>query len=306
MTNHSGKMVVGFLLGGSIGEKVLREIYKKYLVAYVLTDSSSQCVINTAKICGIPLYVGNPREGRASKFINEKGYAKPDVLVSANYRFLIDSDLIELPRLFAINIHGSLLPRYRGRAPLIWSIINGDEYSGITIHKIDDGCDTGPVIYQKKVNIPPDATGADMVDQFAELYPVMLNEVLKSISNGDYNLTPQNEAQATYYGKRTPEDGLINWSWHRERIYNWVRALAPPYPGAYAYNRDKKVIISSLSFSHHGYSCHDPDGLVLKVENQKPVVKSPNGAVTITEYCLVGGGQLYVGDLLTDVKFNHA
>jgi len=127
----------------------------------------------------------------------------------------------------------------------------------------------------------------------------MLNEVLKSISNGDYNLTPQNAAQATYYGKRTPEDGLINWSWHRERIYNWVRALAPPYPGAFTYCDDIKIIVSSVTFSTVGYSYNEPDGLVIGIQSGCPVVKTPNGALRLISYGSSADVKLHAGDRLS-------
>ncbi len=296
--NQSKPFRIGMLLGGSLGVSVLKELIDFFEIAFILTDRGSPEVPELAKQLNFTLFVGNPREGNALEFISSLNQKHVDVLVSANYRFLISEDLISYPRLFAINIHGSLLPRYRGRAPLIWAIINGEKESGITIHCIDDGCDTGDILLQKRINIPSDATGGEMVDVFSTMYPSLIKKTLDDIKNGTYVRSVQDESEVTYYGRRTPEDGLICWDWHKERIYNWVRALAYPYPGAFTLFEKNKIIINSVCFSTKGFSSSDPNGLVLAIESNNPVIKTPNGALILNDFVCEGQMQICVGDLL--------
>jgi methionyl-tRNA formyltransferase len=288
---------VGMLLGGKPGVAILRELVDMFDIAFVMTDQGSPEVVNLAKQMGLSLFIGNPRDGYAMRFLVELNRKRADILVSANYRFLIGKDLIDYPRLLAINIHGSLLPKYRGRAPLIWAILNGEKESGITIHCIDKGCDTGAILHQERIMIPPDVTGGEMVTIFSGMYPRLIRKVLMQISTKSYTLRSQNEQVATYYGRRRPEDGLICWEWYRDRICNWVRALAPPYPGAFTFSDGNKVMINAVCLSDQGFSDSAPNGIVLAIKQGRPVVKTPNGALMITDFCTDSQLKIYTGDI---------
>jgi len=292
------KPKVGVLAGGMLGLNVLQNIVTEYRCEFILTDNASREIVAQAQQLKIPYFVGNPRGGAALKGLKKQGFERPDILVSVNYPFLIDDELISLPHLLSINIHGSLLPRYRGRAPLIWAIINGDDYSGITVHAIETGCDTGPVLLQQRVEIPPDATGAEMVALYSELYPGLILEALSLISSGNYILSPQDDTKATFYGKRTPDDGLIDWSWCKERIYNWVRALAPPYPGAFCFVHGEKIIIEKVGYSDYGFSFADENGCIIGNEDGCPVVKTSNGAIRLDFISVPPHVKIEPGDLL--------
>ena len=134
---------IGVMACGKIGLTTLKVLLNSFDVAFILTDRLSQFIREFAEKSGIPVFEDNPRQGAATKFIRRMEIKQIDVLVSVNYRFLIDADLITYPKIMSLNIHGSLLPRYRGRAPLIWAIINGETETGITVHCIDEGCDLG-------------------------------------------------------------------------------------------------------------------------------------------------------------------
>jgi methionyl-tRNA formyltransferase len=195
---------------------------------------------------------------------------------------LIDQDLIEFPKKYAINIHGSLLPKYRGRTPHVWAIINNEKKTGISAHLIDIECDAGDLIEQVEVEIEHSDTGASILQKYEILYWPLVQKTLRKIQEEVLITTPQNHTKATYFGKRTPDDGKIDWSWQKERIFNWVRAQAHPYPGAFTYLNGEKLIIDSISFTDDGFNDEIPNGKMMSINPLK--VKTPNGVIKIEKY----------------------
>ena len=272
-------MQIGILASGSLGHKVLRALCDCYDISYLFTDSGSEELIQFAIENNIPFFKGNPRDGKAQQFLNENSC---DVLISINYLFLIEPDLINHPNILAFNVHGSLLPKYRGRTPHVWSIINNEKKTGITAHLIDEYCDTGDIIEQIVVPIDVNDTGNIILKKYSELYFPLIVSVIDQIESNNLNYLIQNNENATYYGKRTPDDGLINWDWQKERINNWVRAQANPYPGAFTFYEGKKIIIDQIKYSDLGYFADESNGTILK---SKPLtIKTNNGAVEIVSY----------------------
>jgi methionyl-tRNA formyltransferase len=270
-------MKIGLLVSGGLGYTIISLVKKKHDVVFVMTDSGSTSIIDYCEENSMALFVGNPRNGRAQHFIRDKDI---DVLVSVNYLFIIENDLIELPKRVAFNVHGSLLPKYRGRTPHVWAIINNETETGITAHLIDDGCDTGDIIRQIKVPIEKEDTGASVLEKFAALYPTIVDDVLSDISSNNIKTYKQDETRATFFGKRTPGDGEIDWNWCKERIYNWVRAQASPYPGAYTFYDNKKLIIDQVKFDDFGFTQNVPNGTVITTVPFR--IKTPNGVLQVT------------------------
>ncbi len=267
-----------------LGLKVLRILEEKKLsIACVLTDKKSEDIVASAKEHGIPVFAGNPREGRAVSWIKENSIVF-DHLLSINYLFLIEADLLALPKGVSVNFHGSLLPRYRGRTPTVWSIINGESEVGATAHLMNVQCDDGDIIKQAIIPIGPSDTGGEIEAQFFEMYPSFVEQVIHDIEINNLHPRKQDKTLATYFGKRTPDMGEINWDWQKERIHNWVRAQAQPwFPGAFTYCNEKKVIVNKTSFNTLGFSYDMPNGLVLSVDKGYPMVKTPNGVVCLEE-----------------------
>jgi len=259
---------------------VLKAISDEVSLEFVCTDKGSENIRQRVNQLKIPLFVGNPREGRAIKAL---GKLKIDVLLSVNYLFLVDQDLIDLAGIAAINFHGSLLPRYRGRTPHVWAIINGEEMSGITAHRIVQECDAGDILLQRSVLIEPDDSGASILAKFKTIYPDMIRDVIGLLQTGA-SFVSQDHSLASFYGKRMPEDGRISWSWHRFRIRNWVRAQTPPYPGAFSDCDGQRVRIDWVRLSSMGFSGADADGLVLAVMEESFFVKAPDGVLEITRF----------------------
>ena len=272
-------MSLGLLCSGRLGYQTLLKLLEKYQINFVFTDSKSENIIEYCEQNKLRVFVGNPRNGRAKEFITKN---ECEILISINYLFLIEQDIINLSKGLTFNIHGSLLPKYRGRTPHVWAIINGEEFTGITAHIIDEGCDTGDILEQIKISIEPNDTGDNILTKYESNYLPLIEKVIDSFNQGKLKPKKQDPKKATYYGKRIPDDGLINWNWQKERIYNWIRAQAHPYPGAFTFLHGKKITIDEISYSDDGYEYKQPNGMVL---NSHPlIIKTPNGAVEIKSF----------------------
>jgi methionyl-tRNA formyltransferase len=245
-----------------------------------MTDDNSRVICDFCQQENIPIFVGNPRNTEAKLFV--KVY-RPDILLSINYLFIIEPSLFSLARLYAINLHGSLLPKYRGRTPHVWAIINNEKETGVTAHIISEGCDEGDIILQHKFGITNEMSGSDILVQFQEIYPKMVDQILYDIENNNVKTYKQDDSKATWFGKRTAESGLLNWDWQRERIHNWVRAQARPYPGAFTFYNGVKITIHRIGFSDFGFKDDFPNGYILNT-NPLPIIKTPNGAVTLIDW----------------------
>jgi len=270
-------MNLGVLVGGNLGLTVLKHLFQSHNIKFVLTDKKSFLIIECCKTNDIEIFIGNPRTRSASIFFLN---FKIEVLISINYLFLIERDLIELPSKIAFNIHGSLLPKYRGRTRHVWAIINNENQTGITAHLIDENCDTGDIIEQLVVKIEKNDTGNDLLLKYTKLYSPLVDKVLENISNNKLTLTPQKDELATYFEKRTPEDGKINWNWKKERIINWVRAQAYPYPGAFSYIKDQKIVIDEVVEFKLKVSSETKTGIILAV-SPKIIVNTSNGVLEL-------------------------
>lgn len=157
----------------------------------------------------------------------------PDFIFSFYYRHMLDPEILAIPKSGAYNLHGSLLPKYRGRVPINWAVIQGENETGATLHVMTAKPDQGDIIAQERVKIGPDETAHEVFLQVVEAGEKALNSVLPALLNGTAKQSPQKLSQGSYFGGRKPEDGEINWSLSAQAIHNLVRGVAPPYPGAF-------------------------------------------------------------------------
>ena len=272
-------MKVGYFGSGHLGFHCLEQVFYKDSPVFIFTDRKSDKIINFAKNNDIPFFVGNPRNEDAEKFIKT---LKAEVLFSINYLFVLDHHVLNTAPEYSINIHGSLLPKYRGRSPHIWAIINGEPEAGVTAHFIDSECDAGGIILQEKIPIEDFYTGQDLLDIYFGIYPQMITKIQSLITSKQLVVQNQDSSKATYFSKRNPDDGAISWDWQKERIYNWVRALSDPYPGAFTYYNGRKIILDNIKCSEQGFSDSMPNGLILSI---RPfTVKTPNGAIEVIKF----------------------
>ncbi|MBC7428132.1 MAG: methionyl-tRNA formyltransferase [Bacteriovorax sp.] len=280
---------------GELGYTTLKAISSKISIVGILTDFSSVKIIDWADENKLPILIGNPRKDLFSQKVQSIGPF--DILLSINYLFIIEKHLIELPRIIAINIHGSKLPKYRGRAPHIWALINGEKSLGITVHQIDEGCDTGDIILQKEIELSNHITGGEVLKIFEREYPILLTEVLRSIEASKIKFVKQNHLEATVFGKRQPGDGEVSWDWDSKRILNWTRALTAPYPGAFTFLRGKKIFIWNIEESDLNPDTFEKNGKIVKVTEDALFIKIPDKILKITHFSQVDNLKINVGDI---------
>ncbi len=168
---------------------------------------------------------------------------RPDVIFSFYYRKLLGAEILALAPLGAFNLHGSLLPRYRGRAPINWALVNGETETGVTLHWMLVAPDAGDIVAQRGVSIDPDDTAASLGDKLVLQASEMLDEALPQIAGGRAMRVPQDEAQASYFGGRSAADGELNWHSSATQCHNLVRAVTQPFPGAFSFAGERKLVL---------------------------------------------------------------
>ena len=143
--------ILGLLMGGnSTSLSTLKNIEKNYNISFILTDHDSKEIIRYAKKNKTLLYIGNPRSKSFDKFLKDTTIKKPDIIFAVGYKYIVNGNIYNFAKIITLNIHGSLLPKYKGRGPLIRAIMNGDKFTGITVHEIDNSCDGGRILFQKR------------------------------------------------------------------------------------------------------------------------------------------------------------
>jgi len=157
----------------------------------------------------------------------------PDLVLSVWYRRLLGPALLALPRVAALNLHGSLLPRYRGRAPLNWVLVNGETRTGVTLHHMNEAADAGDIVGQRPIDIAPDDTALTLYQRMVKEGVDLLLESWPAVVAGTAPRLPQDHARATLVPPRRPEDGRVEWTWPATRIANMIRAVTHPFPGAF-------------------------------------------------------------------------
>ena len=182
-------------------------------------------------------------EMTASRQLQSLEHWQPDLLLALGWYYVVPRRVRESARLGTLGIHASLLPKYRGGAPIPWAIINGETETGASLFYLEESVDTGDIVAQERFSIRESDTCATVYEKAASASVKILREYLPRLASGRAPRIPQDEGEATYYPQRRPEDGLIDWSWSPKRIRDFIRAQTKPYPGAYTYVGGKKVLI---------------------------------------------------------------
>ena len=179
----------------------------------------------------IPIFT--PEKIPASEWLDRIAALRPDLILSAYYRNMISPKILGLARLGAFNMHGSLLPRYRGRAPINWAVLHGEPRIGMTLHRMIKAPDAGAIVDQDGADIGPRDTAEEAFRKVLPCARRVLARQIGALLAGTARETPQDESLATYFGGRIPEDGRIDWTQSSARIFNLIRAVTDPYPGAF-------------------------------------------------------------------------
>ncbi|MCV7199489.1 methionyl-tRNA formyltransferase [Mycobacterium angelicum] len=199
--------------------------------------------------------------------------SEPDVIVVNSWYTWMPPELYNLPPHGTLNLHDSLLPKFTGFSPVLWALISGETEFGLTIHRMDDGLDTGDILVQRRLPIGPSATGTELVEQGMELIPGALRDALHALETGTAVWRPQNKAERTYFHKRAQRDSLIDWNWPAEDLERFVRALSDPYPRAFAYYRGERIEVLEAVVSQARYG--GTPGRVIVQEGGGAVVSGP-------------------------------
>ncbi len=197
-------------------------------------------VAETARQNGIPCYFTDVSLPENIALLEK---IRPDFLFSLYYRFMIRNEVLEIPRLGALNLHGSYLPRYRGRVPVNWAVINGESETGATLHYMVEKPDAGDIVDQEKVKIEFTDTAYDVFAKVTDAAGRIIARAWPLLREGRAGRKAMNLAEGSYFGGRKPEDGLIDWNKNAVEIYNLVRGVTHPYPGAFAFLNGEKILI---------------------------------------------------------------
>ena len=173
----------------------------------------------------------------------------PDYIFSFYYRYMIPGQILACAKIAALNMHGSLLPKYRGRAPVNWAILHGETQTGASLHVMEAKPDAGDIVGQSAVSIGPDETATDIFGKVSQAAAAVIEQVLPSLIQGKVPRQPNELQKGSYFGGRKPADGQIHWNQKAIQVHNLVRAVAPPYPGAFTDHQGKAMIIARTSLT---------------------------------------------------------
>lgn len=194
-----------------------------------------------AQLNGIPVIT--PADPNVPEVLEAVRRAAPDWLFSFYYRHMLSTDLLEIPPRGAFNLHGSLLPRYRGRVPVNWAIIHGETETGVSLHRMEKKPDAGNLLAQDRIPILPNDTALDVFRKMTVAAETLLLRTVPDLLEGHAKEVPLNLSEGSYFGGRKPEDGRIDWSHSAQTLHNLIRAVAAPYPGAFFDYEGKRIQI---------------------------------------------------------------
>lgn len=245
---------------------------------------------------GLP--VEQPERARRPEFQERVRHLAPDLVVVMAYGQILPQSLLDIPRLGCFNLHTSLLPKYRGAAPIQAALLNGDTVTGITIIKMDAGMDTGPIVAMEQLPIQPEDTAQTLHDRLAELSGKVIIPTLLLVASGQAQIDPQPAEGISYTSKITKEQGLLDWQQPAEALKNRIRAFNP-WPGSFTYYRkdDRKVLVKV-------WKARAADGVgkpghILAASGEGIVVACGRGTLILDELQKEGGKRLHAAAFLS-------
>jgi len=299
-------MRIVFIGTGEIGVPTLRALQKsEHELGRVVTQPDKP-VGREQKITAPPikkaLIAGGPNAGPAQtlqparikdrEVIDQIRALAPDVIVVMAYGQILPRAVLEIPKIACLNLHASLLPRWRGAAPIQAAIAAGDREAGITVMYMDEGLDTGDILLQRKIDISPSETGATLHDRLAQIAPEALLESLRLLATGNAPRIPQDQALATYAPKLNREAGRLNWNESVEAIERKIRAYNP-WPGAFTEfsGRNLKIFAASI------VDLRGKPGEILR-KDRELVVATSDRALSLTDVQLEGKRRMSAAEFL--------
>ncbi len=246
---------------------------------------SGKLQISDVKDCAIKngIEVFQPEKIKEESSVSFLKSIDADIYVVAAFGQIISKEILDIPRYGCINIHASLLPKYRGAAPIQQAILDGEKVTGVTIQQMNTGVDTGDILLQREYAISDDETGGSLFDRLSILGADLVIEALDLIEKGKIIPRPQDESKASHCGKIKKDMGLIDWSWSAEKIERYIRGLNP-WPSAYTYMDGRQLKIWKAYVSDEKGEC----ATVLKVDKKSITIGCGEGSVRVLEVQLEG------------------
>lgn len=243
--------------------------------------------------------VVQPETMRDEAFMDHIRSLEPDIFVVAAFGHILPEALLNIPRLGAINIHASLLPKYRGAAPIQWVIINQEKETGVTIMFMDKGLDTGDILLAETITIAQDETSESLHDRLSVLGADLLIKTLKRFEAGDIQPIPQDNDRATYARILTKKDGLMDWKKPAEALEAFIRGMTP-WPGAFTFHGEKRLKI--FRAEPLAAETDEPPGTVVKGFPDELRVATGKGVLSLLEIQGPSGKRLSIKDFLRGYK----
>lgn len=233
--------------------------------------------------------VYQPQKVKTPEFVEVLKAYQPDIMVVVAFGQILSEEILNIPKYGCINVHGSILPQYRGAAPIQWSIINGEEFGGVTTMYMAKGLDSGDMILKAKEKIKPDDTYGSLYDRLSVIGADLLIKTLDLIENGEVKRIPQNDDEATFAPMIKPELEHINWNGKNTDIVNLIKGLNPQ-PVAYTMLNDEKLKIWFAETIDGDYN--GEPGTIVDVRKRDFVVMTAEGAVAVKEVQAQGGKRM--------------
>jgi len=247
------------------------------------------------KALALNLAVAQPSTLKSDKFADQIKNLRPDFFVVVAFGHILSEKILQLPKFGAINIHASLLPKFRGPAPIQWAVINAEPYTGVTTMFVDKGMDTGNILLAKQEPILPEDTAATLHDRMANAGAELLIKTLTDFAAHKINPIPQDHSKATYAPLLKKQDGHINWQRPAEKLEAFIRGMTP-WPGAFTFHKEKRLkIINAAPISE---SVSEAPGTILKTFPDELRVATGKGALSILEIQGPSGKRLGIAEFL--------
>lgn len=244
---------------------------------------------------GLGYEVIQPDSVQTAVFANVMAKLQPDIVIVVAFGRIIPRNILALPKIATINIHASLLPKYRGPAPIQWAVINGESETGVTLILMDEGLDTGDILLSSKVAIGPDDTSGTLHDRLADLGANLLIQALKLFETDGITPIPQDHTRATYAPLLKKNDGRMDWKMPAEPLEAFIRGMSP-WPGAFTFHGDKRLKIFKAVPIQTDIA--ESPGTVIKGFPDELRVATGKGALSIIEIQAGSGKRLSIADFL--------
>jgi len=244
---------------------------------------------------GLRPIVMQPQTTKDEAFIGEVKRMSPDLIVVAAYGRMLTRDLLDIPPLGCINVHASLLPKYRGAAPIQWAIVKGERKTGITIMKMDEGMDTGDILLAQEVEIGDEDTAQSLHDRLAQVGASLIIKAMDQLDKGTLRPIPQDHSEASYAPPLKKEDALIDWSQDGREIFNRIRGFNP-WPGAFTYLKGLRLKVFSGEIINE--EVRETQGKVVQSGSEGVKVTTGKGSLLIKEVQLEGRKRMPIHEFL--------